>query len=106
MYKFVMKLRLLLASERLPRKHSKAHNLTHVLSLLKLFTKKLKKNVDIIVRRPVYRYKWGEADCYRFYMENPVGVEYIYAKWYKTFQHFNMDEKSHSTLPYKDIQKL
>ena len=40
LYKFVMKLRLLLASERLPRKHSKAHNLTHVLSLLRLFTKK------------------------------------------------------------------
>ena len=34
------KLRLLLAAERLPRKHSKAHNLTHVLSLLRLFTKK------------------------------------------------------------------
>ena len=43
LYKFVIKLGLLLASERLPRKHSKAHNLTHVLSLLRLFTKKFKK---------------------------------------------------------------
>ena len=56
LYKFVIKLRLLLAAERLPRKHSKAHDLTHVLSLLRLFTKKF-KNVDVIVRRPVYRYK-------------------------------------------------
>ena len=45
------------------------------------------KNLDVIVRRPVYRYKWGEADYYEFYMEDPVGVGYIYAKWYKTFQH-------------------
>ena len=84
LYKFVIKLRLLLASGRLPCKHSKAHNLTHVLSLLGLFTKKFKK------RRcncPVYRYKWGEADYYEFYIEDPIGVEYIYAKWYKTFQH-------------------
>ena len=43
LYKFVIKLRLLLASERLPRKHSNAHNLTHVLSVLRLFTKKFKK---------------------------------------------------------------
>ena len=42
LYKFVIKLGLLLASERL-RKHSKTHNLTHVLSLLRLFTKKFKK---------------------------------------------------------------
>ena len=56
LYKFVIKFRLLLALERLPRKHSKAHNLTHVLSLLRLFTESL-KNVDLIVRRPVYRYK-------------------------------------------------
>ena len=26
-------------------------------------------------------------DYYEFYMEDPVGVEYIYAKWYKTSQH-------------------
>ena len=31
----------------------------------------------------MYRYKLGEADYYEFYMEDPVGVGYIYAKWYK-----------------------
>ena len=31
-------------------------------------------------------------------MEDPVGVGYIYAKWYKTFQHV-------WTLMYKDIQQ-
>ena len=51
LYNFVIKLRLLLASERLPRKYSKAHNLTDVLSLLRLFTKKFKKRrCNIIVR--------------------------------------------------------
>ena len=77
---------MLLASERLPRKHSKTHNLPHVLSLLSYLQKSL-RNVDVIVHRQVYRYKWGEADQYEFYMEDPVGVGYVYPKWYKTFQH-------------------
>ena len=45
------------------------------------YLQKSLKNVDVIVRPPVYRYKWGEADYYEFYMEDPVGVGYIYAKW-------------------------
>ena len=45
------------------------------------------KNVDVIARRQEYHYIRGEADCYEFYMEDPVGVGYIYSKWYKVFQH-------------------
>ena len=86
LYKFVIKSRLLLASERLPSKHSKAHNLTHVLSLLRLFTKKFKKRRCNCPLTSIFlQMRWSRLLWILYGRPSRRRIQYIYAKWYKTW---------------------